>query len=140
MLISCTGSKSTDSDRNETLTEKENPYYELIPALSYIDGEFGPFGPLKKTYLVPENALFAAPDGSASSDGRTKDKPTSIENAFRTAESGDVIVLRGGEYRTGNLVFNKKITVQPYEDEQPVLKGTQIAKEWVKRGDLWVTK
>ena len=140
LMISCSTGNPADHGGNGKLLEKENPYYDLTPALPYLHKQFGPFGPLVKNYPIPGNAIFAAPDGDATSDGRSSDQPTSIENAFKTAESGDAIVLRGGEYRTGNLTFNKKITVQPYEDEQPVLKGTRIAEEWVSRGDYWVTR
>jgi hypothetical protein len=51
-----------------------------------------------------------------------------------------VIVLRGGVYRTGDLAFNRKITIQPYLNERPVIKGSKIANGWVKRGDYWVTE
>ncbi|MGB0065480.1 MAG: right-handed parallel beta-helix repeat-containing protein, partial [Terracidiphilus sp.] len=39
-------------------------------------------------------------------------------------------VLRGGIYRTGGLVLNQGITIQPYGDEHPVLKGTEVATQW----------
>ncbi len=49
--------------------------------------------------------------------------------------------MRGGIYRTGNLTFNQGITIQPYRDEQPVLNGTLVAKNWEKSTDgLWVTQ
>ncbi len=45
-------------------------------------------------------------------------------------ESGDAIILRGGVYRTGSLLLNQGVTIQPYESERPVLKGTRLATEW----------
>jgi hypothetical protein len=48
--------------------------------------------------------------------------------------------MRGGIYRTGNLLLNQGITIQPYADEQPVLKGTSVAAEWKNLGNgLWTT-
>jgi len=48
--------------------------------------------------------------------------------------------LRGGTYRSGNLILNQGITIQPYKDEQLVLKGTFIATEWKDLGNgLWTT-
>ena len=53
---------------------------------------------------------------------------------------GDAIVMRGGAYRTGGLVLNQGITILPYKDEQPVLKGTLIAKNWQRQDNgLWKT-
>jgi hypothetical protein len=47
----------------------------------------------------------------------------------------------GGIYRTGNLILNQGITIQPYADEQPVLKGTYVADKWESLGNgLWTTK
>src|SRR3972149_6697991 len=49
--------------------------------------------------------------------------------------------MRGATYRTGNLRLNQGITIQPYADEQPVLKGTLVATEWENlRNGLWTTK
>jgi hypothetical protein len=54
--------------------------------------------------------------------------------------TGDAIVMRGGIYRTGGLKFNQQITIQPYADEQPVLKGTKVADKWERiRNGLWKT-
>jgi hypothetical protein len=103
----------------------------------------GPYGPIRKSYKLPAvkgRILFAAPDGVAQHAGETKDEPTTIEAAVERAGAGDAIVLRGGVYRTGNLVINQGITIQPYEGEKPVLKGTRVAEKWVNLGNgLWTT-
>jgi len=55
--------------------------------------------------------------------------------------TGDAIILRGGTYRTGNLVLNQGIIIQPYADEQPVLKGTYIPETWTNlKNGLWTAK
>ena len=44
-------------------------------------------------------------------------------------------------YRTGGLTLNQGITIQPYADERPVLKGTRVATEWeALRNNVWRTQ
>jgi parallel beta-helix repeat protein len=103
----------------------------------------GPYGPQPKTYTVPTDAkhvLYVAPDGKADASGSTPESPTSIESALARVVTGDAIILRGGIYRTGDLVLNQGITIQPFSDEQPIFKGTKIAAEWTAlREGLWRT-
>jgi parallel beta-helix repeat protein len=103
----------------------------------------GPYGPIQQKYNLPEVAgkiYYVATDGKNESSGITLDKPTTLEAAIEQVKTGDAIILRGGTYRTGNLILNQGITMQPYADEQPVLKGTFIASEWTDLGNgLWTT-
>ena len=103
----------------------------------------GPYGPIRQTYEIPKGAgkiFYVAADGKTEESGETLDRPTTIEAAIDRVKTGDVIVMRGGTYRTGNLVFNQGITIQPYSDEQPVIKGTFIATEWKNLGNrIWKT-
>lgn len=103
----------------------------------------GPYGPVPQNYVLPSDAAhvyYVAPDGKAESTGKDINNPTSIESAFEKVTSGDAIVLRGGVYRTGNLLINQGITIQPYLDEHPILIGTKVATDWKKLTDnLWVT-
>lgn len=104
----------------------------------------GPYGPIKQRYELPKvtgKIYYVAPNGKADAPGDQLAQPTSIEAAIKKAGTGDAIIMRGGTYRTGNLTFNQGITIQPYADEQPVLKGTFEAKEWKQEGEgLWSTK
>jgi hypothetical protein len=113
-----------------------------IPAGAQPSG--GPYGPIQQTYELPEvtgKIYFVAPDGKTDQTGETLSNPTTIEAAIEKVKTGDAIVMRGGTYRTGNLVFNQGITIQPYKDEQPVLKGTNVAKDWEKQENrLWITE
>ncbi|MCJ7730360.1 MAG: hypothetical protein MUO27_10860, partial [Sedimentisphaerales bacterium] len=87
----------------------------------------GPYGPIRQTYDLPRGAgkiYYVAPDGQAEESGETLAQPTTLEAAIERVVTGDAIVMRGGTYRTGNLLLNQGITIQPYADEQPVLKGT----------------
>ena len=68
-------------------------------------------------------------------------EPTTVETAISRVVTGDAIVLRGGTYRTGGLTLNQGITLQPYADERPVLKGTLVATKWeTLRNNVWRTQ
>ena len=103
----------------------------------------GPYAPIRQTYDLPKGTgktYFVAPDGKAEESGESLARPTALESAVEQVRTGDAIVMRGGTYRTGNLVLNQGITIQPYADEQPVLKGTYVAAEWKNlRNGLWRT-
>ncbi len=93
----------------------------------------GPYGPIPQTYELQKVSgiiYFVSPDGKTDADGKSLKTPTTIENAISKVVTGDAIVLRGGTYRTGDLMLNQRIVMQPYQDETPVLKGTYIAKGW----------
>lgn len=117
----------------------------VISATSSIQAQpsGGPYGPVKQAYKLPViegKIVYVAPDGNVESDGLSIEKPTSLEKAIKLIVSGDAIIMRGGTYRTGNLTFNQGITIQPFNDEQPVLKGTLVAANWKKLTDsLWST-
>ncbi|QQS37009.1 MAG: right-handed parallel beta-helix repeat-containing protein [Ignavibacteriales bacterium] len=104
----------------------------------------GPYGPIHQTYELPNvsgSIIYVSVDGSIKSNGESITNPTTIESAFQNANSGDAIILRGGTYRTGNLIFNQGITIQPYLDEKVIVKGTYVADKWENLGNgLWTTK
>jgi hypothetical protein len=103
----------------------------------------GPYGPVRQYYELPSNAgkiYYVAPDGKTEQSGETLSNPTTIEAAVERVKTNDAIIMRGGAYRTGNLLLNQGITIQPYADEQPVFKGTFITTEWKNLGNgLWTT-
>jgi parallel beta-helix repeat protein len=93
----------------------------------------GPYGPVQKKYELPEvsgTIYYVSPDGKEDATGTSLKNPATIEAAIAKVKTGDAIILRGGVYRTGNLQLNQSIIIQPYEDEQPILKGTYEAKDW----------
>ena len=101
----------------------------FVAGLLYAQPSGGPYGPIDQLYEIPNAAhvYFVAPDGSADAAGTELAHPTTIEAAIARVVTGDAIVMRGGLYRTGGLVLNQGITIQPYEEEHPVFKGTEIA-------------
>jgi hypothetical protein len=101
----------------------------------------GPYGPIQQTYDVPAapHVYYVAPDGRSDAPG-TLAQPKSLESAIAQVVTGDAVILRGGVYRTGGLLLNQGITLQPYRDERPVLKGTRVATAWQPlRNKLWKT-
>ncbi len=120
----------------------------LVWLLLYLGGAAaqpsgGPYGPIRQNWPVPKisgTVYYAAPDGSSLNSGQLLSEPTSLEAACKRAKSGDAILLRGGVYRTGNLVLNQGILIQACGREEPVLKGTRVASEWQNLGNgLWKT-
>ncbi len=110
----------------------------LAPSAAQPSG--GPYGPIQQTYELPQAAriYYVAPDGKADAAGSSLEQPTTLESAIAKVVTGDAIVLRGGTYRTGGLRLNQGITMQPYRDERPVVKGTEVATEWVAQPNgLW---
>ena len=100
-----------------------------LPVMAQPSG--GPYGPMQLKYDLPETSgriYYAAPDGKAENPGQTLEQPTTLAAAIEKVETGDAIVLRGGTYRTGGLLLNQGITIQPYQDEHPVVKGTMVRK------------
>jgi hypothetical protein len=112
-----------------------------LPVLAQPSG--GPYGPQLRTYDLPTGAAhiyYVAPDGQADAPGTTLAQPATLEAAITRVVTGDAIVLRGGTYRTGGLKLNQGIILQPYADERPILKGTEVATKWeALRGSVWKT-
>jgi parallel beta-helix repeat protein len=123
------------------------PAFLLIMAASAVTSlaqpSGGPYGPIQQSYTVPTDAAhvyYVAPDGKADASGAQLQEPTTIESAIAQVVTGDAIILRGGTYRTGNLILNQGITMQPYQDERVVLKGTRVATNWeALRDNVWRT-
>ena len=116
----------------------------FLTSISIAQPSGGPYGPVHITYEIPKvpgKIYFVAPDGDAKVAGTDISKPTTLEAVVKKGVTGDAIILRGGVYRTGTLVFNQGLVFQPYKDEQPLLKGTFVAGNWEKTGEkLWKTK
>jgi hypothetical protein len=114
-----------------------------VPLLAPAQPSGGPYGPLRQNYALPEKAAhlyYVAPDGRTDATGSSLEQPTTIESALERVVTGDAIVLRGGTYRAGGLTLNQGVTLQPYADEQPVFKGTQVAAKWEAQSNgVWRT-
>ncbi|MFP4542371.1 MAG: right-handed parallel beta-helix repeat-containing protein [Opitutales bacterium] len=104
----------------------------LFAAVAVAQPSGGPYGPLQQHYPEPEadTVYYVSANGEPEADGRTLDTPTTLEAAIARVVTGDAIVLRGGVYRTGSLRLSQGITMQPYRDERPIIKGTRLATDW----------
>ena len=115
----------------------------LLPVLLPAQPSGGPYGPIQQVYELPDDAgtiYYVATDGKEEASGKKRAEPTTIEAAIERVVTGDAIVMRGGTYRTGNLILNQGITIQPYRDETVIFKGTRVASDWENlRGGLWRT-
>lgn len=112
----------------------------LLAPAAYAQSSGGPYGPIERSYEVPKapHVYYVAPDGRPDAAGTALEAPTTLESAIDRVVTGDAIILRGGVYRTGNLVLNQGITLQPYADEKPVLKGTEVVTDWeAVGGNVW---
>jgi len=116
--------------------------FSLFATAVYAQPSGGPYGPVDQTYEVPEakHVYYVAPDGKADAKGTKREQPTTLAAAIERVVTGDAIILRGGVYRTGGLLLNQGVTIQPYADERPILKGTEVATAWqALRDGVWKT-
>ncbi len=115
----------------------------LGPIVLWAQPSGGPYGPVRNSYTLPKvsgRVFYVAPEGSSDVSGKEILSPTTVEEAIKNVVTGDAIIMRGGIYRTGNLIFNQGITIQAYKDEIPVVKGTKVASNWEKlEHGLWRT-
>ena len=103
----------------------------------------GPYGPIDQRYEIPKAAhvYYVAPNGTADYPGMAPGQPTTLAAAIERVVTGDAVILRGGVYRTGGLILNQGITMQPYADERPILKGTLAAMQWeALANNVWRTR
>jgi parallel beta-helix repeat protein len=116
-------------------------FFAALTALAQPSG--GPYGPVPQSYQIPKDAAhiyFVAADGKTDASGASLTEPTTLPSAIAKAVTGDALILRGGTYRVGGIQLNQGITVQPYVDEKPVLKGTLVADKWEAQSNgLWRT-
>jgi len=115
----------------------------VVAAQLWAQPSGGPYGPVDQRYEVPKatHVYNVSPDGKADDPGTSLGQPTTLESAIEHVVTGDAIVMRGGVYRTGGLVLNQGITIQPYLDERPILRGTKLATSWeALREHIWRTK
>jgi parallel beta-helix repeat protein len=114
-----------------------------VAGLVYAQPSGGPYGPIDQRYEIPQtgHVYFVAPEGKSDASGSELAHPTTLAAAMERVVTGDAIVLRGGTYRTGGLVLNQGITMQPYLEEHPILKGTEVVTEWeALPNNVWRTR
>ncbi len=89
---------------------------------------------------------YVSPDGDNLNNGLSLTAPfRTIQKAVDTAVAGDTVNIRGGVYReTVNLLKNggiagSMITVQGYNGEVPVIKGSDVVTGWTQyNATIWM--
>lgn len=89
------------------------------------------------SYPYPNNAYFVSPNGRSNNSGKSPRSPIPVEKAIAIAPRGATIVFRGGVYRGVDAKITKKLTLQAYPHEKPLLKGSVVVKRWVADGRTW---
>jgi len=95
---------------------------------------------------VQHNAdYYISLNGSDSNNGKSLNNAfKTIAHALATARGGDTILMKGGVYRQGNILYNKRdksgkyITLQNYNGEKVTIKGSKVVRSWEHyRGNIW---
>ena len=84
-------------------------------------------------------------NGIDENDGKTLNTAfKSISHALNVAKGGDKILLKGGIYRESNILYGKPnisgkyITLENYNNEKVVIKGSKVVKKWEQYKDnIW---
>lgn len=88
-------------------------------------------------YSIPDNAYFVSPDGKDTNSGIDANSPWSVDKAINSAPAGSTIIFRGGVYRNVDSIIKRKLTLQAYPGEKPMLKGSIEVTGWVADGNMW---
>ena len=89
-------------------------------------------------YNIPETAVFVAPDGDDAAQGSQQAPLRTISEAIHKAAPGTTIVIRQGIYREQLPVLSKRLTLQPFPNEEVWIKGSKIVSDWKPYGNAWV--
>jgi parallel beta-helix repeat protein len=94
---------------------------------------------LDTNYPIPAGAVFAAPGGNNANSGAQGSPVQTIAAAIAKAPSGGTVVLRGGTYREAVGSVNKRLTIQAYPHEYPVISGADVVTAWTATAGVWRT-
>jgi poly(beta-D-mannuronate) C5 epimerase len=94
---------------------------------------------LNTSYPIPAGAVFAAPGGDDANSGSQSEPVRSVAAAIAKAPRGGTVVLRGGTYREAVGSVTKRLTIQAFPHEYPVLSGADVVTGWTRAGRGWRT-
>lgn len=88
---------------------------------------------------------YVANSGNDASSGTTLSSPfKTVQKAMNVAVGGDTVYVRGGTYREevsvtrGGGSAGKYVNLFAYNNEVPVIKGSELVTGWVKHsGNIW---
>lgn len=87
--------------------------------------------------------IHVAKNGTDTNPGTEEAPLLTINHAAQIAVPGDTVVVHEGEYREwvkpvrGGLSDARRITYQAAENENVVIKGSEIIEGWEQTGDVW---
>ncbi|NPA35427.1 MAG: right-handed parallel beta-helix repeat-containing protein [Chlorobi bacterium] len=83
--------------------------------------------------------LHVSPSGSDKNDGNLYFPLQTVSKAIEVSKPGQTICIHDGVYREKVLIPEGKngIKLVAYKNEKPVLKGSDVIKDWEKKGDVW---
>lgn len=82
---------------------------------------------------------YVATNGNDGNSGNVSAPYATLAKAYATSSANDTIVLRGGEYRQGNITITpaKPVKVIAYPGETPVFNGaSKVSGGWTDEGAL----
>lgn len=89
-------------------------------------------------YQPPKDAIYVATEGDdLAGDGTSRAPYRSIQRAVSAAPDGATVVVRGGVYHESVQWTGKRLTLQPYRDDQVWLSGSRPVSEWVAADGRW---
>lgn len=108
-----------------------------ILAISKAEDPNVPIGIIKTQYAYPSDAIFVSPNGNDSSSGVVNSPLQTLQAAVDKAPAGSTIVMRSGTYREELRTLAKRLTIQPYPNEDVWLDGSDIVSGWTQEGNTW---
>ena len=83
----------------------------------------------------------SAASGDDSNKGSEQEPLRTLGAALKAADDGDTIELAGGDYREGELVVKKQVTIVSTDGaDKAVLNGADVVTDWTASGDgAWAT-
>ncbi len=83
--------------------------------------------------------LHVSPKGKDTNKGSKTYPLKTVQKAVDLAKPGEKILIHGGVYREQITVpaGKNRITLQAFQNERPVLKGSDLVTGWEKTDDFW---
>ncbi len=95
---------------------------------------------IKSQHAVPSsNVAWVAPSGNDSSGNGSEGSPyATFAKALSAVKDGGTVVAKSGIYREAHFYITKNnITLQAAPGAEVWLKGSDVATNWVREGNLW---
>ncbi len=87
--------------------------------------------------LFSQSTVYVSVDGNDSNSG-TIDAPfKTIQKGVSSVYSDGTVYIRGGIYREYIFVSKSNVTITAYDNETPVIKGSDIFTGWEAVGSYW---